>query len=41
MAAEIPSQRRLASALTSLKSLQDSGLTVLRTSELSRDDREA
>jgi hypothetical protein len=41
MATETPSQRRLASALTSLKSLQDSGLTVLRTSELSRDDREA
>ena len=41
MAAETPSQRRLASALTSLKSLQDSGLTVLRTNDLSRDDREA
>lgn len=41
MAAETPSQRRLASALISLKSLQDSGLTVLRTNELSRDDREA
>jgi hypothetical protein len=41
MAAETPSQRRLANALISLKSLQDSGLTVLRTSELSRDDREA
>lgn len=41
MAAETPSQRRLASALTSLKRLQDSGLTVLHTSDLSRDDREA
>jgi fido (protein-threonine AMPylation protein) len=41
MAAETPSQRRLANALTSLKRLQDSGLTVLRTIELSRDDREA
>jgi hypothetical protein len=41
MAAETPSQRRLASALTSLKRLQDSGLTVLHTSDMSRDDREA
>jgi fido (protein-threonine AMPylation protein) len=41
MAAETPSQRRLANALISLKSLQDSGLTVLRTNELSRDDRES
>jgi len=41
MAAETPSQRRLANALASLKRLQDSGLTVLRTNELSRDDREA
>ncbi|MFZ4685318.1 MAG: Fic family protein [Hyphomonadaceae bacterium] len=41
MAAETPSQRRLASALISLKRLQDSGLTVLRTSELSRDVRES
>jgi len=41
MAAETPSQRRLANALISLKSLQDSELTVLRTSELSRNDREA
>jgi hypothetical protein len=41
MAAETPSQRRLAAALASLKSLQDSGLTVLRTNELSREDREA
>jgi fido (protein-threonine AMPylation protein) len=41
MAAETPYQRRLAKALISLKSLQDSGLTVLRTNELSRDDREA
>jgi hypothetical protein len=41
MAAETPSQRRLANALTSLKSLQDRGLTVLRTNELSRDDRES
>ncbi len=41
MAAETPSQRRLAKALVSLKNLQDSGLIVLRTSELSRDDREA
>jgi fido (protein-threonine AMPylation protein) len=41
VAAQTPSQRRLASALISLKRLQDSGLTVLRTSELSRDDREA
>ena len=41
MAAETPSQRRLANALISLKGLQDSGLTVLRTNELSRDDREA
>ena len=41
MAADTPSQRRLAKALISLKRLQDSGLTVLRTNELSRDDREA
>ncbi len=41
MAAETPSQRRLANALISLKGLQDSGLTVLHTNELSRDDREA
>ena len=41
MAAETPSQRRLANALISLKRLQDRGLTVLRTNELSRDDREA
>ena len=41
MAAETPSQRRLANALISLKSLQDRGLSVLRTNELSRDDREA
>lgn len=41
MAAETPSQRRLANALISLKGLQDIGLTVLRTNELSRDDREA
>lgn len=39
MAAETPSQRRLANALVSLKRLQDSGLTVLRTNELSRGDR--
>ncbi len=41
MATDTPSQRRLANALISLKSLQDKGLTVLRTNELSRDDREA
>lgn len=41
MAAETPSQRRLANALVSLKRLQDSGSTVLRTNELSRGDREA
>ncbi len=41
MAAETPTQRRLANALISLKGLQDSGLTVLRTGELGRDDREA
>ena len=41
MAAQTPSQRRLANALISLKSLQDRGLTVLRTNELSRDDRES
>ena len=41
MGAETPSQRRLTKALISLKSLQDSGLTVLRTSELSRHDRES
>jgi hypothetical protein len=41
MAPATPSQRRLANALISLKGLQDSGLTVLRTSELSRDDRES
>lgn len=41
MAAETPSQRRLANALTSLKRLQDSGLTVLRTNDLSRENREA
>ena len=41
MAAETPSQRRLANALISLKGLQDGGQTVLRTNELSRDDREA
>lgn len=41
MATETPSQRRLANALISLKRLQDSGLTVLRTNELSRDDRES
>jgi hypothetical protein len=39
--AETPSQRRLAGALISLKSLQDGGLTVLRTNEMSRNDREA
>jgi hypothetical protein len=41
MAAETPSQRRLANALISLKGLLDNGLTVLRTDELSRHDREA
>jgi hypothetical protein len=41
MAADSHSQRRLASALTALKSLQDSGLTVLRTDELDRGDRES
>jgi fido (protein-threonine AMPylation protein) len=41
MATETPSQRRLANALISLKRLQDGGLIVLRTNELSRDDREA
>lgn len=41
MAADTPSQRRLANALTSLKRLQDSGQAVLHTSELTRDDRES
>ena len=41
MATQTPSQRRLANALMSLKSLQDSGRTVLRTADLSRDDRES
>lgn len=41
MATETPSQRRLANALVSLKRLQDSGLTVLHTTELSREDRES
>jgi fido (protein-threonine AMPylation protein) len=41
VAAETPSQRRLAQSLISLKGLQDSGLSVLRTNELSREDREA
>ena len=41
MPAQTPSQRRLAQALTSLKRLQDSGLSVLRSNELSRDEREA
>ena len=41
MGTDTPAQRRLANALISLKSLQDSGRTVLRTSELSRDDRES
>jgi fido (protein-threonine AMPylation protein) len=41
MVVETPSQRRLANALISLKNLQDGGLTVLRTNELSREDRES
>ena len=38
---ETPSQRRLAHALTNLQSLQKAGSLVLRTAELSREDREA
>lgn len=41
MAADTPAQRRLANALVVLKQLQDAGQIVLRTAELSRDDREA
>jgi fido (protein-threonine AMPylation protein) len=41
VALQTPAQRRLAAALRSLKLLQDSGMTVLRTSDLSRLDREA
>ncbi len=41
MATETPSQRRLASALTALEGLQDSGTSVLHSNNLSRDDREA
>jgi fido (protein-threonine AMPylation protein) len=41
MADDTPAQRRLARALIALKRLQDAGVTVLRTGELGRDDREA
>lgn len=41
MATETPSQRRLANALRSLKELQGRGLSVLRSDELSRPDRES
>ncbi len=41
MVPETPSQRRLANARISLKSLQDRGHMVLCTNELSRDDRES
>lgn len=41
MAAQTPAQRRLANGLIALKRLQDLGLTVLRTNELSREAREA
>jgi fido (protein-threonine AMPylation protein) len=41
MAGDTPSQRRLAHALIALKRLQDEGLSVLRTNELSRLDRES
>ncbi len=40
MATETPFQRQLASALLALKSLQDGGHTVLRSTDLSRGDRE-
>ena len=41
MADDTPTQRRLAHALMSLKRLHDDRIFVLRTSEMSRDDREA
>lgn len=41
MTTETPSQRRLANALRSLKELQDRGLTVLRSVDISRPVRES
>lgn len=40
MATETPSQRRLSIALRSLKTLQDQGISIIKTDELSRPDRE-